>query len=203
MAEMGGYRSPVDIGLGRMSNVQDPELFGEFTDIYNSIHLLNAYLDRLRLLAEGGGSGQAPSATMPFNRFFVGAALQDIAIGDTVAPSGITGENGILKGALPHIVNSSAPLCNFCGIALTAALAGEDLRVGVGPAILEVPGATGGSYVWSYSSRTTSGLASGLGGLYLSNPGAGTGVNGGTAYAMPVAIGVTENYALFGQFYPR
>lgn len=202
MAEMGGYRSPVDLGLGRMSDIKDPELFGEFTDVYNAIHLINAYLDRLRLIAEGGGSGQSPSTTMPFNRFFVSTALQPIAVGDLVSPSPISGQNGVIKGALSNPSGGAAPVANFVGIALTAAAVGEDLRVGVGPAALEVPGTTGGSYVWGYSSVTTAGTASGLGGLYTTNPGA-ISVAGGTAYPMPVAVGLLPGFALFGQFHQR
>lgn len=202
MAEMGGYRSPVDLGLGRMSDIKDPELFGEFTDVYNSIHLINAYLDRLRLLAEGGGSGQVPSTTMPFNRFFVSVALQNIQIGELVSPSPVSGQNGVLKGALANPSGGSSPVANFVGIALTAALIGEDLRVGIGPAALEVPGAVGGSYVWGYNCVSTAGNPSGLGGLYTSNPGPAS-AGGGTVYPMPVAIGILANYALFGQFHQR
>ena len=203
MASMSGYRSPVDLKLARTPDIEDPELFEEFTHVFNSIHLINAYLDRLRLIAGGGGSGQTPAETLPFNRFFVATALQDLVAGDLVAPSGITGQNGVIKGALPHLLASTAPLCHFAGFALNDALQGQDVRVGVGPASLEVPGATGGSYIWGYSSRATNGNPSGQGGLYLSNPGTTTAIGGGTVYAMPVGVGIATGYALFGQFLQR
>lgn len=203
MASMSGYRSPVDLKLARTPDIEDPELFEEFTQVFNSIHLINAYLDRLRIIAGGGGSGQTPAETLPFNRFFVATALQDLVAGDLVAPSGITGQNGVIKGALPHIVNNTSPLCHFAGFALNDALTGQDVRVGVGPASLEIPGATGGSYIWGYSSRATNGNPSGQGGLYLSNPGTTTAIGGGTVYAMPVGVGIGTDYALFGQFLQR
>lgn len=203
MASMSGYRSPVDLKLARTPDIEDPELFEELTQVFNSIHLINAYLDRLRLAIGGGGSGQTPAETLPFSRFFVATALQDIEAGDLIAPSGIAGQNGVIKGALPHAVNTSSPLCHFAGFALTSALTGQDVRVGIGPASLEVPGASGGSYVWAFSSRATNGNPSGQGGLYLSNPGTTTAIGGGTVYAMPVGVGIGTDYALFGQFLQR
>lgn len=203
MASIGGYRSPVDLKLARVPSVEDPELFEELTGVFNSIHLINAYLDRLRIIAGGGGSGQTPAETLPFNRFFVGTALQNIAAGDVVSPSSITGQNGIIKGALAHNFASGAPYCHFFGVALTDAEIGQDLRVGIGPASLEVAGVTGGSYIWAFSSRATNGNPSEAGGLYLGNPGTIGAPAGGTVYAMPVGIGLANGFALFGQFLTR
>lgn len=203
-SQLGGYRSPVDLGLGRQPGLTgDVELFGELTEIYNSIHLLASYMDALRLFAQGGGSGQNPDQTMPFTRFFPATALMDIELGMPVAPSGVVGDNGVTPGALGHLLSSTVPECNFCGIALTGATAGNPIRVGVGPAILGVPGVLPNGYVWAYSARATAGAKFGDGGLYLSNPGAKTISGIGTAYAMPVAIGVANDYALFGNFIRR
>lgn len=202
MASMSGYRSPVDLKLARTPDIADPELFEEFTQVFNSIHLINAYLDRLRIIAGGGGSGQAPAETLPFNRFFVSTALQNISAGDVVSPA-TNGQNGIFKGAMANNFASSAPYSHFCGIALTDAEIGQDLRVGVGPASLEIVGATGGTVIWAFSSRATNGNPSEAGGLYLGNPGTVAAPAGGTVYAMPVGIGLANNYALFGQFLQR
>lgn len=202
MASMSGYRSPVDLNLARTPDIADPELFEEFTQVFNSIHLINAYLDRLRIIAGGGGSGQTPAETLPFNRFFVSTALQKINAGDVVSPA-TDGQNGIFKGAMAHNFGSAAPYSHFCGIALTDAEIGQDLRVGVGPASLEITGATGGTVIWAFSSRATNGNPSEAGGLYLGNPGTIGAPAGGTVYAMPVGIGLANNYALFGQFLTR
>lgn len=202
MSSTSGYRSPVNLPIGQIPLTTDPELYEEFTDVYNAIHLINQYLDKLRIIAEGGGSGQTPAETLPFNRFFTATALEPITAGMPVAPSQRAGENGVIPGALANAYTSGAPVSLFCGIALTDAAIGAQLRVGVGPAALEVPGAIGGGFVWAYSSLATNGLHFNDGGLYVTNPGAKT-IAGNTAYPMPVATVLTPGYALFGQFLPR
>lgn len=203
MANTGGYRSPVKLDIGQVPLTLEPELFQEFTGVYNSIHLLNAYLDQLRLIAEGGGgSGQAPSDSMPFNRFFVSTALQDITAGDIVSPSSVPGQNGIVKGALANDYTTAAPTSNFTGVALISAAIGEDVRVGVGPASLEFPPAVTSQRIWAYGARTVSGVEAGMGGMYVGDPG-DISVAGSTLKAMPVATCIVNGYALFGQYVAR
>lgn len=203
MSSTGGYRSPVDLGIGQVPLTQDPLIFNEMTEVYNAIHLLNAYLDQLRVIAEGGGgSGQSPADSMPFNRFYVAIALEDIAVGDVVCPSNITGENGIRKGALAN--DHTQPNCtaNFTGIALIAALEGDSVRVGVGPAILELAGATTSQLLWAYASRNSAGNPVGMGTLYTSNPGVIT-VLGAAVYPMPVGTCPLNGFGLIGQYIAR
>lgn len=203
MSSISGYRSPVDIGLGQTPLTTEPGLFEEMTRVYNAIHLLNQYLDQLRVVAEGGGgSGQTPADSMPFNRFFVSTALQPIELGDLVSPTTISGQDGIILGALPNETGTTAPTANFAGVALTAAAVGTDVRVGVGPAILSMPGATSGSLIWAYAQRATNGNAFKDGGFYLGNPGPKTTADG-VAYAMPVASCVVDGFILFGQYLAR
>lgn len=199
-SNIGGYSSPLDLGLGQTPQTQDPLLFNEFTEVYNAIHLLNQYLDQLRLVAEGGsGSGEAPSDSMPFNRFYTGTALVNITVGQPVSPSSITGQNGIILGALGNAFTIAVPSSNFCGIALTSATAGNTLRVGVGPAIIQFPGILSGQLLWAYNARATNGNRFNDGGLYVNNPGPKTTANG-TSYPMPVATCPLNGFALFGQF---
>ena len=199
MSGIGGYRSPVDLGLGQVPLTTDPEIFNEMTEVYNAIHLLNQYLDQLRIVAEGGGgSGQSPADSMPFNRFYVGTALMVINLGDPVCPAS-DGANGIIVGALGNDYTIANQTSNFCGIALSSAGPGEDVRVGVGPAILEFPAAVSGQEIWAYSSRATNGARFEDRSLTVGNPGART--NGaGTAYPMPVATCPLNGFALFGQY---
>lgn len=200
MASIGGYRSPVDLGIGQVPLTTDPELFNDMTEVYNAIHLLNQYLDQLRVVAEGGGgSGQSPADSMPFNRFYVATALQNITAGQPVCPSSVSGQNGIIKGALANDFTSGAPTSNFCGVALIDALIGEDVRVGIGPAVIELPGAVTGQLIWAYSSRATNGNTFGNGGLFIGNPGSLT-TGAGIAYPMPVASCPRNGFALFGQY---
>lgn len=203
MSSIGGYRSPVDLGIGQVPLTADPELFTEMTEVYNAIHLLNNYLDQLRLIAEGGGgSGQSPADSMPFNRFYVATALQDIEAGQLVSPSAISGQNGIVLGCLPHDFTSLAPECNFGGVALIDAVAGTDVRVGIGPATLEFPSAVTSQLIWGYPQRATNGNLFGIGTLYVGNPGPLT-TGAGIAYPMPVATCPVNGFALFGQFIKR
>lgn len=200
MASMGGYRSPVDLGIGTVPITSDPAVFNQMVEVYNALHLLNQYLDQLRIIAEGGGgSGQSPEDSMPFNRFYVAEALQDIAIGTPVCPSSVTGQNGIVNGMLANQYTVASPTSNFCGLSLTAALAGTDVRVGVGPAVVAMDGALSGDLVWAYSSRATSGNLFADDGLYIGNPGVKTNANG-TAYPAPVATCVRDGFIMFGQY---
>lgn len=198
---LGGYSSPVDLGLGQTPQTQDPLLFNEFTEVYNAIHILNQYLDNLRLVAEGGsGSGTAPSDSMPFNRFYAGIAGVPITVGQPVAPN--VGTNNMILGALANDITITTPTSNFCGIALTSAVIGASFRVGVGPAIIAFPGLISGQLLWAYSSRATNGNVFGDSGLYTGNPGPKT-TGAGTAYPMPVATCPVDGYALFGQYLAR
>lgn len=193
MAGMGGYRSPVDLGLPRVPSIQDAEAYEELTPVYNAIHLLNAYLDKLRNEATGGGSGQTPAESMIFNRFFVAKALVPIPIGSPVAPQ--PNLDGMIPGCS---VNSNGSVATFCGIALTEGVPGEEFRVGVGPAALELPGIPGGAVCYAYAALATNGLPFRDSGLYVGNPGAKSNMYG-TAYPVPVAVAVTPGFVVFGQ----
>lgn len=205
-----GYRSPVDIGLGRTPQTVDPDLFDELNDVYNAIHLLNQYLDNV---STGGGGTSNPTDTpaqaMPFTRYFTNIALASIKEGDVVSPSNITGENGIILGGLAHDYMSTAPESNFSQIALIDAEIGEPVQVGVGPAILQVSGAISGQLAYCFPARDTAGNKVNNGNIYMGNPGTITvtpAPPGGTAItvtAMPIGTCVVNDYVLFGQFIKR
>ncbi|QHJ80713.1 MAG: hypothetical protein [Bacteriophage sp.] len=199
MAEIGGYRSPVDLGIGTVPLTTEPEVFNQMVEVYNALHLLNQYLDQLRIIAEGGGSGQSPEQSMPFNRFYVCKAFQDIAIGTPVSPSNVGGQNGAVNGALANQYAGPNPTSNFCGLSLTAASIGDDIRVGVGPGTVSMAGALSGNIIYAYSARATNGNLFDDDGLYIGNPGAKTNANG-TAYPMPVATCIRDGFIMFGQY---
>lgn len=197
-SSIGGYTSPVDLGLGQTPQTTDPILFNEFTEVYNAIHILNQYLDNLRLVAEGGsGAGTAPSDSMPFNRFYTGIAGVNISVGQPVSPNPLN--NNMILGALANDKTITTPSSNFCGVALTSAVAGASFRVGIGPAIIQFPGLLSGQLLWAYGAQATNGNIFGDSGLYTGNPGVKT-TGAGTCYPMPVATCPVNGYALFGQF---
>lgn len=204
MANIGGYSSPVDLGLGQVPITTEPELFEEFTGIYNAIHLLNASLDSIRSSA-GTGTGPSrpedtPDVNMPFTRFFTAVALRPIVKGNPICP--FFGSNGFVNGALANNPADTAPNSNFCTIALSDAAVGVYVRVGIGPAIVPMAGIRAGQRAWAYSSIATNGNIFGDTGLYSNNPGVRTNANG-TAYAMPVATCVVDGYIMFGQYLAR
>jgi hypothetical protein len=196
LASITGYRSPVDLGLPRSPLTSNVELYEELTGVYNAIHLLNQYLDRLRTGASGGGgSEQAPDLSAGFTRFFVMPAVQAMEVGDIISPR--IGSDGYVKGALGNSLSAGAvSLCTH--VALTAAEIGEDVRIGVGPGVIAVPGATPGQRLWGINSRTTTGVYAGNGNLYTSDPG-----SVGGAVSIPVAVGVADGFAIIGNYVSR
>jgi hypothetical protein len=172
------------------------ELYEELTGVYNAIHLLNQYLDRLRTgTTGGGGSEQTPDVSAGFTRFFVVKALQTIVKGDLISPH--IGTEGYVKGVLANGLSSSAVALNV-GVALTDAAIGEDVRIGVGPGVIAVPGALPGQQLWGINSRTTGGTYAGVGTLYVNNPGTVSG-----AVSIPAAVGVAAGYAIIGNYVSR
>lgn len=196
LASITGYRSPVDLGLPRTPLTNNVELYDELTGVYNAIHLLNQYLDRLRTGASGGGgSEQTPDISAGFTRFFVMKALQPIAAGAIISPN--IGSDGYVNGTLANGLAAGAlALCTH--VALTSAAIGEDVRIGVGPGVIAVPGALPGQQLWGINSRTTTGTYAGIGSLYTSDPG-----SVGGAVTIPVAVGVAVGYAIIGNFVSR
>lgn len=196
LASITGYRSPVDLGLPRTPLTSNVELYEELTGVYNAIHLINQYLDRLRTGATGGGgSEQAPDLSAGFTRFFVMPALQNIAEGDIISPN--VGSDGYVKGVLGNGLAAGAlALCTH--VALTSANIGEDVRIGVGPGVIAYPGALPGQRLWGINSRDTLGNYAGNGTLYTFDPG-----SVGGAVSIPAAIGVAVGYALIGNFISR
>ncbi|MND22538.1 hypothetical protein D3C80_129190 [compost metagenome] len=166
MASITPLGTPINIKLGQIAQVRDPELNAEYQSIYNALHILSQYLNTLRLGLEGG-EGQTPSESLTFRSTFWAEAKQAIQPGNVV--SSLNG--GIVKGVL-----SSEPIHNLLEIstavgstgsrrrfgvvikewfiALTEAEVGELVQVGVGPGILEVTGAKSGQIVWAQDSRS-------------------------------------------------
>lgn len=140
-----GYRSPVNLGLDQMPPVgSDPALFNQLVPIYNAIHILNAYLDALRLSLEGGDPDKPPDEEMRFVRGFWTIADDDIDQGKVVTIRSTGVKIGCGKMDRPGMYDSM-----FTGIALTTAARGEKVRVGVGPAILEITGFKRYDFVYS------------------------------------------------------
>lgn len=161
-----GYRSPLNLGLEQLPKTVDPTLFQEFIPIYNAIHTLNAYLDNIRLSLEGGDPEKKPSEEMRFVRGFWLEAATDIAQGKVITVQGgkavlgcgkrvkgFSGTTSVTVGddtvTRPVKISGQVIDCFLTGLAMTDALAGEKVRMGIGPAIIEVSGFKAGDEVWS------------------------------------------------------
>lgn len=143
-----GYRSPLNLDLGQLPKTQDPVLFQEMIPVYNAIHTLNAYLDRLRLSLEGGDPDKPPSEEMRFVRGFWADAGEDISQGKIITMIG--GKVRLGCGKRRRVIGTGAVVdCFPTGIAMTEALEGEKVRFGIGPAILNVPGYKAGDQVYA------------------------------------------------------
>lgn len=184
--------SKVNIRLGQSPDIKNPQLNSEFQLIFNALHLLSGYLDVLRQNLESA-DGQTPSESVRFRRTFWGTALQDISVGAVVSVY----QNGIINGVAatlpaasvidPAVTVGSTGSRALFGIvprqffiALTAAVAGQPVQVGVGPGVLQMPGAKCGQLIWGVQAISVD--TQRTGGDVVQNTTAGTPVNNGGLY---------------------
>lgn len=139
-----GYRSPINLGLPQVPQATNEEDFAQYLLMYNAIHMLNAYLDQIRLVLEGGNPEDKPSDSMRFMRSFWVEADVDIAAGAIITVINNKGVLGAKRRSWLGHVDSF-----LTGVALSDAVAGEKVRFGVGPAIMNVPGFVAGQVVWA------------------------------------------------------
>lgn len=130
-----GYRSPIDIGLGRMPKSQNAENFAEMVEVYNAVHILNAYLDSVRGILDIGKEGSDLDEQIPFRVGFWGTAGEDIQAGEVVHTT--TVDITVRKGIIVQEY-ASRPIW---GLALMDAKEGESIQVGMPPAVIKVEGA--------------------------------------------------------------
>lgn len=143
-----GYRSPLNLGLEQLPKTLDPQLFQEMIPVYNAIHTLNAYLDQLRLSLEGGDPDKPASEEMRIVRGFWVEAFEPIAQGKIITVR--DGKARLGCGYRRRVVGGGAVVdCFLTGIAMTTADTGENVRLGIGPAILNVPGYKAGDEVYA------------------------------------------------------
>lgn len=228
MADLSGASSAIDLKLGQSPNTKIPALNYELQGIYNALHILSQYLYSLRLSLEGDDSAP-PSENFRFLKFFTATAKQAITAGQIVTTA-YDGE--LIKGTsvgVPVVKNFSGNaylsgmIQNFFGVALTDGAIGETVRVGIGPGILKVTGATcgqvvyaGGAYGQAYSVPRDGLLFydqpySGDGNIYLGNPqiqrlpGYPQDVSStlrilGHYLFSPIGVAVANDYVLFSDF---
>lgn len=136
-----GYRSPLNLRLPQMPQVADDVMFSELLSLYNACHALNAYLDQIRLILEGGKSDDPPSESLRFTRSFWIEAATSISAGSVISLA--NGKAHLGADRVRGLYNK------FTGIALNDVEAGENVRFGVGPGIVEVPGFYANQNVWA------------------------------------------------------
>lgn len=179
MAGIGAASSLLKLPIGQAPNIKEPALKAEYQQVYNSLHILNAYLQEVAKYYGGDVTG-TPAESLKFvNKLYLPAA-QAITAGNIVSchSSGVV--NGIKRSLLGNngtyltppdspysgigtrsFPNYGINLGEQAGpirlehffIATADAAIGEEVEVAIGPGILEVPGATCGQIVWASDSR--------------------------------------------------
>lgn len=194
-----GYSSPVDIGLPPQPDVSDPVLYNALQPIHNALHILNQYLDSIRNAISGGDPTDAPSKSMPFQRYFYGDAGVDIKAGEVICPYNGAFYKGIRAFTRSDRTGSSSSSdiiqyhLGFAGIAIADAKQGAKVQVGIGPAIIEIPGVVAGQPLFARNVfNIYTGGPTGDGGIYTTSPSYGT--NGGGAV---VGFGIAAGYFMF------
>lgn len=140
-----GYSSPIDLGLGKMPETDDPGRFQEYVPIYNAIHLLNAYFDNLRSGFDIGKKGAPLDEQMPFRVGYWAEAAEDVKQGEVVSLN----EAGKVRLGIRMRMKRSATL-GF-GLVIKGGKAGDQVQVGVPPAIVKVPGLKQNEGLWAFN----------------------------------------------------
>lgn len=160
------YSSDIDLPLGQEPQSSDTSLFPDLLDIYNSIHLLAQYTDKLIKNQTSGGPEQKPWEAMPFRNWFYAVVGEDVAVGNIVTPIkvGLDFFRGtIAYDTMSGIYMKGAP-CTYLdnaehttwgngmvGFVLEAQTAGNLCKIGVGPAIVNIPGCRAGEALFAKS----------------------------------------------------
>lgn len=164
---IGKAGTPLDIKLGESPNINDPIIAVEFQQVYNSLHLLSGYMALLRENLESS-DGQTPAESVRFRRTFYETAGQAITAGAVVSwfngaiyngvNSRSSGSGGYEDSAVTLGSTGNRTLFGMVpisfGIALTTVNAGEKVRIGVGPGILQFPGAKSGQTIWGVDAQS-------------------------------------------------
>lgn len=162
------YTSSVDIKLAQQPKAKNPEFYEDAIDLYNAVHILNA---RMQGITNGltSSTEDVPAwEAMPFNRWVWVTAWEEVKVGQvgTIARGRFRDENndayvmveGLIKGA-PYPagdnfsqVGQTGPTnestcTGVVGIILDDAEAGGRTRLGIGPAVVQIPGIKRGDVI--------------------------------------------------------
>lgn len=211
--------SKLRLPLGQTPQLSNSAMQAEYQQVFNAVHILGQYLEVITE-ALGGTDTGTPAESLPFRKVFWATAAQAITAGSIVCaePSGIV--NGIKRNlagkyGTPPVSsgawrikmrpNAILPGDNLTQqpylIALTDAAPGALVKLGSGPGILALTGASCGQIVWGadfrilekYGAYLNGGGGiernpeigySGNGSMYLTNP-SGGGMEGLTPDGYP------------------
>lgn len=139
-----GYKSRLDLGLAQLPEapVSDP-LFVQLIPMYNAFHVLNAAYDSVTDAMYGEREDVGYVEMMPFTRAVWVTAAEDLEVGNIVAFT----EAGAVKGADKTMT----------GMTLVGGKEGERVKIGFGPATMEIPDAKVGKYFWATTSKDLAG----------------------------------------------
>lgn len=132
-----GYKSDINLPLPQLPRSTDPAIFNELIDVYNSVHTLNASRQQLTDQLYNTDPDAPYPEQMRFSTSLWLPATEPISQGSICA--------FVSTGAIKGIAGPRTTM------ALSSAVeAGEPVKLGFGPAIIELPGSAFGSYYYSH-----------------------------------------------------
>lgn len=155
------YSSKLDLRIGEVPNVTDPEIFPDLMDIYNAIHILGQYVNSV-IKGTNPDDNEDTSRQLPFQYAFWVRAAVNIKEGDIIHVDAAGAYKGISHMAPPTsnpgpisnqttISISAGTLSTVWGMALSDAVAGERVRLAIGPAILAMDDLNRGDKIFGAS----------------------------------------------------
>lgn len=167
MAGISGAGSPLDLKLGQVPLIKDQAINYELQEVYNSLFILNDYMEILREKLESSDSKDA-SENLRFRRIFYSPAAQPLTAGAIVSiATGGGAVNGVwTTGPVSGIVDSGVTV----GSSSTRAVFGCDrqpfyicledtpigqlAKLGVMSGVLKVTGAVCGQVMWAAGAQS-------------------------------------------------
>lgn len=184
------YSSDINLPLAQEPKTADMNVWPDFLDVYNSIHILAQLLNRIR---QGSGDANTPPwEAMPFERWFYAPAAEGIKAGNVVTIVNVAARysmgdddiqyTGVVKGGPIYSgynystrsssgqFTSTSYGTGLIGIALEDCVKDSLCKVGVGPAILQVEGTNIGDTIMALEFAAPSPNAPIFSGIMIANP---------------------------------
>lgn len=170
------YSSNIRLQIGEVPKTTDSTQLPDLIDIYNSIHILNQYVDSIVKKDEAGVvTPDTPGYDVaPIKNIIYGLLGQNMAAGSIVSCYGEDRGNVWYLGAPTFPIGgtktTSSQNNGFVGITLEEGNEGDRIKIGFGPGTIRLDGAVIGQALFAYTAFKPGGDSRGNGSLYTVNP---------------------------------